>query len=222
MFWDVARSFVQGFVAARRATFEAELGENIRAFSRALEGNSPRFRLLDGRGPQAWREGDRSELTFKPEGMPSMSPIESIDDVIEFATFAIFHATFFHSWVNDSQWEDCADPTWASFGLRSRRAPQGADPATWRRDALPLIKHAGFQMALMRILASTNVGYIARDTETPPGHHAFGALLNEQANRFDRLNDSWLYRETLDRFPAQSPAFGRRIDVRRIRSHINT
>lgn len=122
------------------------------------------------------RPGDAAEFTGNTAGTPSMSPVRSIADLEQLCVHAIFHATFFHGWVNDRQVEDGGDVLAASFGLRSPQPPP-ANPAAqpgWLDSVSPAPAQACFQLFLADTLSSTQYGYFTEYSH--PRYPALDAL----------------------------------------------
>ena len=153
----------------------------VAAFGRTLSERSPRYRPYMGvTDPARWQDGSRVELNFnKSVGDPSMSPLPDRHagedtrrkQLVQLCSYAIYHATFVHTWVNDRQFDDLGDPRFASLGLMTHRAPpKNGDMHTWEKRAQPLLRDAGFTMTLARILSHLDVGYLLDDGTTIPRH----------------------------------------------------
>ncbi len=222
LYWAVLSEYVTAEVEREWAEYEAQW-EAVDRFSRTLTERSLPHRPYGGVPATEEYWHDVGELSTRTTGEPAMSRVRAKNkaDVIALATHAIYHATFFHSWVNDRQWEDCADPAFCSFALMTRREP-GPDEAfsAWLLEAWPLVKHAAFQKALMTVLAHLDVGYIARDT-TEPVYEGLRARLRARAEDFSALSKTGRFAELLARSAAQ-PEHGAQTEITQIRARTNT
>jgi hypothetical protein len=222
VYWEAIRAHVEAEVTANWPAYEADW-EPIRSFSDELTARSPKYRPYGGEpNPANWHGG--SEMAApRDTNQPAMSALrtKNKDDVVQLASHAIFHATFMHSWINDRQWDDCADPAFTSFGLMTRREPTANETQEqWFAQAAPLVKHAAFQRALMTILGHLDVGYVARGDPEP----AYVALTRQLLTREDelvRIGALGRYAEILAKSAAQ-PESGVETAITQLRARINT
>lgn len=92
---------------------------------------------------------------------------------MQLCTYAIYHATFVHTWTNDRQFDDLGDAKFASLGLMTREPPP-KDPdaqAEWEQRARPLLRDAGFTMTLARVLSHLDVGMLLSRDLCADGNH---------------------------------------------------
>lgn len=179
-FWTAIQSFVRAAVQDEWGEIDATW-DVCKTFADTLERRSPRHRPYRGlTTKQAWDEGSHSELSFKTVGGPSMSTLpdrsasatERRDLLVQLCAYAIYHATFVHTWSNDRQFDDLGDPRHTSLGLMTRRAPcAGDDMEEWEREARPLLRDAGFTATLARILSHLHVGMLLADDDCDVWNH---------------------------------------------------
>jgi hypothetical protein len=222
IYWDTIHQYVAKEVSDNWHVYLADWAP-IKRFSDALTGRSPRYKPYGGDdNPATWHD-TREMASPRAADQPSMSLIgdQNQDDVVQLATHAIYHATFMHSWINDRQWDDCADPYFTSFGLMSRRPPEPDEtPEHWLREALPLVKHAAFQRALMTMLAHLDVGYVAR-VNSEPVYRGLEAYLRTRADDLAAIGKLGRYSSILLKSAAQ-PEFGVETAITQLRARINT
>lgn len=105
------------------------------------------------------------------------------------AAFAIYHATFYHTWCNDQQRRDGGELAVATFGLCKRlppTAPLSEDgQQAWERDAEPLVRDALYQLFLGRALTVARVGYVVPSA---------GKIARECDDQRANLEDAMLFR----------------------------
>lgn len=108
-----------------------------------------------------WQEVDEfcaalnvARTAWKPAN--DVANVTSLAEFRRLVEHAIFHASFFHTWANNQQWQTGADPSRVSFGLRE--PPGDADYQEWLREATPSYREAWLQMLLADVLSHTSYG----------------------------------------------------------------
>ncbi|UJR84181.1 hypothetical protein [Sandaracinus amylolyticus] len=137
-------AFARGVDAFLEAWFEAN-----DAAIRAHWGEIERFHAAIGHARRA------------PAGRPwsagPVPPIARVDDLRKLVHHAIYHATFFHTWANDQQWDVGGDPAFAAFALRAKSPPE-PEYADWLERAAPERGDALMQCLLADVLSNTKYG----------------------------------------------------------------
>jgi hypothetical protein len=126
IYWQILDEHVTSFLAAHAEAIRASWDE-VLAFSNELVGRSvahradpARDRWYDDRerGTDARRmERDGVRRAVSAITTSAAPTAEDLARLAELSRYVIFHATFFHTWSNDAQWDDGGDPLHASLGL---------------------------------------------------------------------------------------------------------
>jgi hypothetical protein len=128
LFWDVVTKYVDDFFESHRAGI-LDSWDEVHAFSFDLVEHAvehvphPEVEPYDSseiaRTPRRARQ-DGSQGALSPITDRESEPTETaIGNIKQVCRYAIFHATFFHSWTNDGQVDDAGEVVYASFGLRN-------------------------------------------------------------------------------------------------------
>ena len=183
LFWEVVSEFVNDFFKQNIDGIVSQWYE-VHRFSRDLIDHSvPAFlcqflrrALLDQSGqwrPDAekWFEGrERMDLTIprhEVDGRPiAVQPItssdhpdeEGIENMKQVARYVIFHATFFHSWPNSRQLDDCGEILYSGLGLRYGN--EGVMAPESDLSIAPPPAHASEQLWFANALTKTEFGFI--------------------------------------------------------------
>ena len=104
-----------------------------------------------------------------------------VDNLKQVCRYAIFHATFFHTWTNDQQPDDAGEVVYASLGLRNGSMGEESD-----ENVAPLPLEAAQQLYNVNALAQTVRGLILGN-EFGDVRPEFIALLSKQKDAFARL-----------------------------------
>lgn len=162
-YWDALMPYV-------RAHFEkSQPGKwTIPNFFTYLSYNSPSFAEYGGRPITGFV--DANEISAPDDGRPlnrhggsaAMHKGTTTEDLVVASAHAIYHATFFHSWVGGRQHHVGGELRFAPLGVRSRTAPRSA--AEWEQFG-PRPEHAGMQLLLSEVLSKTEWGYVFRNDE---------------------------------------------------------
>lgn len=208
LFWEVITEFVESFFAENETGIRDHWYE-VHRFSRDLVEHSVPFFLCeflrrkllpDGKfDPQAntWFDtSERMDLTLprpEVEGQPvAVQPVtlsdESDDDGMEnmkqVARYAIFHATFFHSWPNSRQLDDCGELLYNGLGLR--HGDHGVLAPESDHSIAPPPHHASEQLWFASALTKTEFGFIMTNEERDV-HPKFIELLRARRSEFADL-----------------------------------
>lgn len=205
LYWDVLGTAIEAFFS-RFSDDIARHWTEARAFSRDLVAHSvphaPASLISRIDDPFAGERDDVSLPRTEHHGIlravrPPVTeahPNEAdLARLRQLCRYVVYHATLWHSWVNDLQLEDGGDVTYGSLGLR------GGSWGDEANDAIgPAPLEATDQLYLTRLLTGVSYGYI---------------LKNE---------DGDVARELLDALTAKRDAFRAvGFDAGRIRSRIN-
>jgi Lipoxygenase len=190
-FWDILDQYVSEFLDQHRSEISRQWFE-IRAMSDDLVTHSVAY------NPDPVTDwADLNEASKPPRQranatgpLKAVSPItetqepgpNDLDHLKQFCKYAIFHATFWHSWVNDGQVDDGGEVAYSSLALRNGSFSQSNDPEADETIA-PTPDHVARQLALMHILTKASYGYIVNneDVDIPP---TLIKLLNEKKSEF--------------------------------------
>ncbi|THH39243.1 lipoxygenase family protein [Neolewinella litorea] len=114
---------------------------------------------------------------------------EDWENLKELCCYAIHHATFLHSWVNEHQHDDIGEVLYCSLGIRFGEHPDGVlRPESDHKIALDPLR-ATQMLWWSNLLSRTEYGAI---TKNPDGdvNPRFGELLQEHAEEFERYGIS--------------------------------
>lgn len=160
VFWALCVRYVE------RELPDAAFDAVARAFSDELVASSvPPSVHRDLRGA-TWTHA--SELG-DPARSSSLSPLQDARDLRAFCAWVVYHATFFHGWVNDGQWSDCGDIRWAPIGLRGRATDDPGLPLEdWLDRVRPAAVDVAYQKLVYHALTRFDIGYLQPDDLDPP------------------------------------------------------
>jgi|GEM_PF-4026445 len=157
------------------ASRAAEGWVQAREFVAAAAELSPTFRPLHNRDPADFpcdrelstrprRPGSRAMRRLAPQGVDD----RDLAELARACAHAIYHATFFHGWCNDQQFDAGGELQYCTFGQRRRDDPTvpPKDIDDWEQNFAPSLEHATYQLFLAETLAKTEWGYL---TATPHG-----------------------------------------------------
>lgn len=233
LYWEKLRPVVRSLVHGAWIKIEDRWAE-VERFSNTLVKRSPQYKPYLGVPLKEWRDTNEFIKDGRPGGTPAMSPLPPRaagvdarrDALVQLCTHAIFHATFFHTWTNDRQFEDLGDPRFASFGLMSAEPiPVNPTPLAlheWHLRSDPLVRDAGFQMVTSRILTHMDYGHMMvrkkgagapclREKKEPVEiHEDLRMVFCKAEAEFCSLNDE------RERHPRD------RVDIKNFRSRTNT
>lgn len=198
VYWEVVRQHVD-------AVFTIALIDQLKAFRPNIKAFSDRLQDLCQPVPDDFdafadslRPGDRSEFTRKPQKSKSVSEInvsnddDMVRDLKQICRYIIFHATFYHGWINDQQIVDGGDVFAASFGLRDRKPMQREQGyETWNEGASPLPEDASFQLFLADSLSMTKFGYVIDNEIKDDMIGKLATLLNDAKGIFQIADPSF-------------------------------
>lgn len=169
LFWEVVTKYVDDFFESHRAgifnNWEEVHGFSFDLVEHAVEHVPyPAAKPYDSRElPQTPRphhtrhDGSRgavSSITNR-ESEPTEAEIDNLKQVCR---YAIFHATFFHSWTNDGQIDDAGELAYASFALRN-----GSLGGEQDESIAPLPVEASEQLFFVNVLTRMVRGLILKN-----------------------------------------------------------
>jgi hypothetical protein len=192
LFWDILEDYVAPFLKTHHAEICRHWFE-IQAMSDDLVDHSVAYRadpVTDWVDQNEAPKPPRQRLADVGQPLKALSPItegdqpgpDDLDHLKQFCKYAIFHATFWHSWVNDGQVDDGGEIAYSSLALRQGSFSNRPTPET-DEEIAPTNYHAAQQLALMNILTQASYGHIVsnEDRDIPPD---FIALLNAKKGEF--------------------------------------
>jgi Lipoxygenase len=192
LFWDILEEYVATFLKTHHHEI-CQYWFEIQAMSDDLVDHSVAYKadpVTDWVDQNEAPKPPRQRTADVGQPLKAMSPITEadhpglgdLDHLKQFCKYAIFHATFWHSWVNDSQVDDGGEIAYSSLALRNGSFSQGPTPET-DEEIAPTAAHAAQQLALMHILTQASYGYIVKneDLDIPPG---FIELLKQKDKEF--------------------------------------
>jgi Lipoxygenase len=195
-FWQILDDYVAGFLKEHHREICQEWFE-IQAMSDDLITHSVVYKpdpITD------W--ADQNEASKPPRQKANATgPIKALSPITEtsqpqpgdlehlkqFCKYAIFHATLWHSWVNDGQVDDGGEIAYSSLALRNGSFSHSANPEA-DEEIAPTPYHAAQQLALMHILTKASYGYIVsnEDVDIPP---LLIELLKQKEQEFGRSGE---------------------------------
>lgn len=157
-FWEVCESYVDATLGANA------FDHRVEKMSRKLTKASPRPKPYRGH-PRGWTH--QTELG-NPSRSSGISRIRNRADLVTFCAWTLFHATFFHTWINDAQWEDAGDVHFAPMGLRGRvdTSPLATHEA-WLEEVGPSAMDHGYMKLIHWALTHFDMGYLAKNDLCP-------------------------------------------------------
>jgi hypothetical protein len=192
LFWGILEDYVAPFLKANHDEICLHWFE-IQAMSDDLVDHSVAYRadpVTDWVDQNEAPKPPRQRMADVGQPLKALSPItesdqpgaDDLDHLKQFCKYAIFHATFWHSWVNDGQVDDGGEIAYSSLALRNGSFSNRPSPET-DEEIAPTAYHGAQQLALMNILTQVSYGHIMsnEDQDIPPD---FIALLNAKRDEF--------------------------------------
>ena len=109
---------------------------------------------------------------------------EGIENMKQVARYVIFHATFFHSWPNSRQLDDCGEILYNGLGLRY--GDNGVMAPESDLSIAPPPRRASEQLWFSNALTKTEFGFIMTN-EDHDVHPKLPSLLRARRDRFADL-----------------------------------
>jgi len=145
----------------------------IKRMSDDLVAHAVEYRLLDGLPPDAWYSDNEIADPNAPRQtvggiVRAVSPItdsnvptpDGIANLKQMCRYAIYHASFFHSWSHNRQTEDGGEVLYASLGLRNGAFGDEAD-----LNVAPTAKDATVQLFLGNALVAVDYGDVIKNED---------------------------------------------------------
>lgn len=205
LFWELLTEHVDEFLADNGAGVESEWIE-IRRFSDDLVAHSAPYLPPENDPSIVWDDENERPDADSPRvdvggALRSAPPVTTSDTpadgdmerLAQLCRYVIFHATYWHAWVHDRQYEDGGEIRYASLALRN-----GSLGAEDDDDIAPAPLGATLGLGTITIGCAVQYGYLVanEDGDVPPG---LRERLLARRDAFDALG----------------------IDVERIRARIN-
>lgn len=183
LYWSILIDYVDGFFSVHCLEIEKSW-DHLRAFSRDLVHNSYPFQPYLGNPHTIWQDtkelADPSKKRITYQGvLRAISPVilyekankKDLERLKACCCYAIFMATFWHTWCHDRQVEDAGQTTYAMFGRH--------------RDYRAQIADAARQQYLVHVLLKSKFGLML-DNRTHDLPESFLKQLREASSEFQK------------------------------------
>ncbi len=190
LYWETLGRWVDSFFTKNDVAIRENWRE-IHAFSDELVQHSLPFVRTKGAGDPWYDDREHRELdTLRvtlagvQKAVSAVTRSDTADDegianLKQLCKYVLYHATFFHTWANDEQWNDGGDPRYSSLGLSGDvLANPGIDPVT------PY--EATTQLYFAYYLSHTRYGMLVRN-EDGDVDEAFVELLKSERKAYEAL-----------------------------------
>ncbi len=209
LYWEVLTEFVDNFFTDNEAGIVAHWDEVHRFSHDLIEHSAPFFLcqflqsvMLDKEGqfnPAAndWfdlnermdlaiprHEINGQRIAVQPITLADEPGEDGIESMKQVARYVIFHATFFHSWPNSRQLDDCGEIVYSGMGLRY--GDNGVMTPESDLSVAPPPDRASEQLWFANALTKTEFGFIMTN-EDHDIHPQFANLLRARRSEFAEL-----------------------------------
>lgn len=192
LYWHALKKWVRTFVKENQVEIERNWIE-IKRMSDDLVRHSIPYQPLHNKDSKVWVDlseidaSNESRLTIdgvlksvRPITMTSVPQERDWERLIQVCTYAIYHATFWHSWVHNKQTEDAGDWRYGVLGLRGTGIGSVDDPTLF-----PKGEDLITQLKLAYLLPAVMYGYITKN-EYGDIDPRFVQIVNDLKNDFQK------------------------------------
>lgn len=170
LYWSQLSQWVSQFIHDHKEEIKKEWIE-VRRMSDDLVTHSIPYEPLDGKKSSKWvdlHEIDNSKRervsingvlkSIRPITVTNQPEEKDWERLSQMCTYAIYHATFWHSWVHNKQTEDAGDWRYGVLGLRGTGIGSVNDPSLQ-----PKGEDLATQLKLAFLLPAVKYGYVTRN-----------------------------------------------------------